>query len=321
MRFNKERFWKIVDLMLDPVLAFISIFFVIGVLQDYFSEKTDFAIEEVPIQEHPTISLTFGHPYSKYKFFFNLSEIDIYYYKVTKDNVRFSGPLKEGDNYLDDSEVIHLRKSFYSYSISVKSNTSTLNHVGFERRFVKVVFPPESMFKVDFWYLWSLHVFMTNADDSYMIDVNNYRRLADLGEPYMAIIRPFMYDMLYVKPKMTKLLKEKTGCSEEPFFELFQHEFVTNVKKICGADACRPTELPDNPIRKCETLEEYTCAFKAMSEGLEESAFLRTVPCSNIEYYGGQKGQMELANLVIQVCRFLFYRVITFFQAPYKTGA
>ena len=49
MRFNKERFWKIVDWMLDPVLAFISIFFVIGVLQDYFSEKTDFAIEEVPI--------------------------------------------------------------------------------------------------------------------------------------------------------------------------------------------------------------------------------------------------------------------------------
>ena len=51
----------------------------------------------------------------------------------------------------------------------------------------------------------------------------------------------------YLKPKMTKVLTEKTGCREENFFNLFQHEFVENVRRICGEnETCRPTELPSN---------------------------------------------------------------------------
>ena len=110
MRFNKEKFWKILHWMLDPVLAFISIFFVLGVLQDYISEKTDFAVEEVQIEEHPTLTLTFGHPLSLNRFFFSLSEIDIYYYKTSSEGAWYSGPLKLGENYHDGEESIHLRK-------------------------------------------------------------------------------------------------------------------------------------------------------------------------------------------------------------------
>ena len=231
-------------------------------------------------------------------FFFTLSEIDIYYYKITPDNASFAGPLQEGNNYLDGNETIYLRKGKTSYSISVKSDT--FHHDNSDRRFVKVIFRPEFMNTMN-WNWWSMYVYISNADDSYAFDVAYFRRFITGGLPMEAILRPFMYDLFYVKPKITKLLKDKTGCRDEHFFELFQHEFVKNVKEICGAYACRPTELPDNPIRSCETEEEFTCASNVLRESLQKSIFLRTVPCSRIEYNGVQKGQQELLDIVKQV--------------------
>ena len=296
MRFNKERFWKIVDRMQDPVLAFISIFFVIGVLQDYISEKTDFAIEEVPIQEHPTMTLTFGHPLSLNRFFFNLSEIDIFYYKSTNDESRLSVLLKLGDNHLDDKEIIHLRKGELSYSISVKP-TTTFHHDKSERRFVKIVFRPY-FWTANWWTWWSLYVFFNNDDESYGAESFKFYDGALNVHGNKAILRPLTYDLIYLKPTMRKLLKEKNQCRDESFFKLFQHDFVKYVKEICGADACRPTELPDNPIRECLNDKEFTCARKVMTESLEKSEYHKSVRCSRIEYEAVQKGQRSTADLI-----------------------
>ena len=305
MRFSKEKFWKILHWMLDPFLAFISIFFVLGVIQDYLSEKADFAIEEVPIQEYPTLTLTFGHPSSLNRFFFSLSEIDIYYYKASSERIWYSDPLKLGENYLDGEESIHLRKGEMSYSINVKHNTTFRQSVSQTQRvgrFIKIVFRPEFMdIHPNFWDWWSLYVFFTNNDESY--GVENFKFYDGTTKVYSieAILRVMTYDHIYLKPKMRKYLKEKNQCRDEPFFSLFQHEFVTKVKEVCGNDACRPTELPDNPIRKCQTDKEMICARKVMTESLKKSIYRKSGPCSRIEYEATQRGQHLLSNLILQV--------------------
>ena len=118
-------------------------------------------------------------------------------------------------------------------------------------------------------------------------------------------MRPMMYDHITLKPIMRKYLKEKNQCRDEPFFSLFQHEFVTRVKEVCGNDACRPAELPDNPIRKCQTDKEFICAREVMTESLKKSNYRKSGPCSRIEYEVTQRGQWSISNLILQVLSFV----------------
>ena len=116
------------------------------------------------------------------------------------------------------------------------------------------------------------------------------------------ILRPEMYGKVFLKPKMTKVLKEKTGCRDESFYEGFQYEFVDYVRRVCGNEsACTPIELPTNLIRRCETQEESDCADDALKHSIRKSRYQDSIPCTKIEYGGDLVGQMALQGIVIYV--------------------
>ena len=54
------------------VLSLVSIWFAYGVLDNFFTGKTSFALHEEPVTDHPVISIVFTHQ-------INPSEVEIYY--------------------------------------------------------------------------------------------------------------------------------------------------------------------------------------------------------------------------------------------------
>ena len=281
-RISRERFCNTLDWIIVPILGFISIFFVTEVWQNYILEVTNISTEEVPIQEHPSITLSFGHPLSVNRMFFEPDQFTIYYYKVNKTSSSFSFiKLYEGDNEFDE-EIIHLKRmqSVYSISAIPKNGETFIDNTKDESRLIKLKFPSEWIHDVPFWRN-SLYVYLSTEDDSY--GVERYKFID--GKPLEFIVRPQTYGGVDLRPKMTKVLKEKSGCREESFYKLFQYEFVEEAKILCGeVNACRPTELPNNPIRRCNTTDEYICARKAMGISLRNSKHHKTAPCTKIEY-------------------------------------
>ena len=162
-----NKFWEGLDWSLIPILGFISIFFVTGVLEDYVSETANFTNEEIAIQEHPTITLAFGTPKTSNWRLYDKDQFEIYYYVGENGNFTVV-QLKEGDNELGD-EIIHLRVMRHVYSITVKTGPN-YEHKPKQRRFIKVMFhgdvPLQEFFK------WSLNVYVTSEANSYGVENN-----------------------------------------------------------------------------------------------------------------------------------------------------
>ena len=104
----------------------VSLFFVTGVWDDYISEATGIAIDEVPIKGHPTVSIRFGHPYPKddSRPVFKLGhDFDLHYYRTNlMDGKIYHEKLGLGDADLGNGEIVHLREMRNAYSVMLKTN-------------------------------------------------------------------------------------------------------------------------------------------------------------------------------------------------------
>ena len=180
--------------------------------------------------------------------------------------------------------------SAYSIRVIPKNGGAFIDNTKDESRLIKLKFP--SIWNNAFWFkYWSLYVYFTSEDNSY--GVERYKFID--GKPLDLILRPNTYGSITLRPKMTKVLKEKSGCREESFYKLFQYEFVEEAKKLCGeVNACRPIELPNNPIRRCNTTDEYICAHRVMGISVRNSKYRKTAPCTKIEYEGIPEGLYDL---------------------------
>lgn len=314
-----NKFWEGLDWSLIPILGFLSIFFVTGVLEDYVSETANVTNEEVAIQEQPTITLAFGKPGGTLKRF-NKDDFDIYYYLGENGNFTVV-QLKEGDNELGD-EIIHLRRMRRVYSIAVKTGPN-YEHKPKQRRFIKVMFrgnidPNRLLY-------WSLNVYVTSEANSYGVENNAFFD----GKPFItkmklkallvstqtnqqtkqqtAVVqmKEQTYGRIFIKPKMLKLLKQKSGCRDKSFYEEFQYEFVDLVEKACN-NYCIPTHFPNNPIRRCEPYsEEDDCAYRLFHQVLWKSKYRDSAPCTKIEYEGTSQGQYPLEDIRKQVSTYI----------------
>ena len=69
---SKNKLLNSLEWGLYLVLSLVSIWFASGVLDNFFTGKTSFALHEEPVTNHPVISIVFNHE-------INPSVIDIYY--------------------------------------------------------------------------------------------------------------------------------------------------------------------------------------------------------------------------------------------------
>ena len=69
---SKNKLLNSLEWGLYLVLSLVSIWFAYGVLDNFFTGKTSFALHEEPVTDHPVISIVFTHQISP-------SEVEIYY--------------------------------------------------------------------------------------------------------------------------------------------------------------------------------------------------------------------------------------------------
>ena len=83
-------------------LSLIAIWFAYGVLDNFFSGKTSFALHEEPVIDHPVISIIFNHQIP------NISEVEIYYIPNSgfSDKKPDYNKLEIGENSIQNQTVI-----------------------------------------------------------------------------------------------------------------------------------------------------------------------------------------------------------------------
>ena len=90
-----------------------------------------------------------------------------------------------------------------------------------------------------------------------------------------------------LKPKMTRHIKEKSGCRDESFWNVIEPAFVANVTANCGIEgACTPNGLPNSTLRFCKGFAEYHCAMVEFKKVIRNFRTSDTIPCIKMDYIG-----------------------------------
>ena len=136
------------------------------------------------------------------------------------------------------------------------------------------------------------------------------------GKGFMAKCRRLDYfddchTLAYLKPKMTKYIKDKSGCRDNSIWEIIGPEFSTSVKEACGDRGCTPNALPNKTLGYCKNWKDYDCSMAQLSKTLVKHA--KTVPCEKLEY----SGQYITQLLSSEASSNRLFIVMFSFKSPY----
>ena len=291
MKFNKgalkKYIWEFIDWMMFFVFTILTYVFVIDIWQDYANDRSAMSHDTRPIPELPTVALCFGHPLGDLwnRPMYNLhSDINITYHKIKSPNKNAdiqSIILKEGRNNPTGfgDEVIEMEKWNNCYSISVVSGTN-YEHEESVMRLLKMEY--NNNFEFMKLYPEPIFFFLTSKKNSYGAE----RRLFEDGKVEIFKVPVEFYGSVVLSPKVTKVLKEKSGCRNESFWELFEPDFVREVVEKCGDNTCSPIRLPSKSLRACENEAEWNCANIEFRKKFRKMTDVVSAPCTKIEFLG-----------------------------------
>ena len=94
-----------------------------------------------------------------------------------------------------------------------------------------------------------------------------------------------------IKPKLRKILKEKTGCSDESYWEQFQPDYIAQVKEKCPT-TCTSRGIPYASLEICQTLSDWKCSEELFKKSLRKFDF--TSPCTTIGYRGNLQIMVDI---------------------------
>lgn len=186
-------------------------------------------------------------------------------------------------------EVISLRKFKSAYKIT--SSHPEYEHKNSQERVIQVVFSPEIEkeklpAKVTFHF--------SSEENSYGVESQKYHD----GEVFVteiergtksAPLEPFAH--VIIKPKLKKILQEKTGCSDESYWEQFQPGYIAKVKDKCPSP-CVSRGMPDKSFEVCQTFSDWTCSEEEFKKSLK--GFDHIVPCTTIGYHGNLQAMASI---------------------------
>ena len=178
--------------------------------------------------------------------------------------------MKEKNNTIPElnGEIISLRKFKSAYKIT--SSNPNYEHKNSQERVVQVVFSPEIEQeklppKVTFHF--------SSEENSYGVESQRYHDggvfVTEIERgTKSAPLEPFAH--VIIKPKLKRILQEKTGCSDESYWEQFQLDYIAQVKENCPVP-CASRGMPDTSVEVCQTLSEWTCSEKEFKRSLQIS--------------------------------------------------
>ena len=191
-------------------------------------------------------------------------------------------------------EVISLRKFKSAYKIT--SSNPNYEHKNYQERLIQVVFNP-SIPKEKLPTRVKFH--FSSEENSYGVES---KRFYD-GEVFEAEIKRGIslgsfvltdtFAHVIVKPKLRRVLREKTGCSDKSYWEQFQPDYIAQVKEKCPS-TCVSRGIPDASLEICQTLSDWKCSEELFKKNLRKFDF--TAPCTTIGYRGNLQVMVDIAD-------------------------
>ena len=187
-------------------------------------------------------------------------------------------------------EVISLRKFKSAYKIT--ASHPEYEHKNSQERVVQVVFSPEIEkeklpAKVTFHF--------SSEENSYGVESKRYYDgevfVTEMKRGTESHIEPFAH--VIIKPKLKKVLQEKTGCSDASYWEQLQPGYIAQVEEKCPVP-CASRGMPDTSVEVCQTLSDWTCSEEKFKKSLKE--FDPIVPCTTIGYRGNLQAMLPIQN-------------------------
>ena len=290
MKINRSKTLKILYWIIVPILASLSYFFVTEAWNNYSFGKTNMSFEEVAIKELPAVTMCIGKPTSTPddRLFFSMFFVEIHYYKDERYHAQpLSIKLEEGENHVGD-EIVTLRKMIWCYTITTTSLSGDLDI--YAKRFIRLMFPPLPQGAMNPLEYVTLHVYFTSEQNSYAIDNGNY--LTEGKGHVLQIRRQYgrdYYGLAELKVEMTKVIKEKSGCRDESFWNIIDPNFTNLALENCASLACAPNGLPNATLSLCDNYEGFVCSLAEFKKAVQTDKNMNTAPCIKIDYSGANR--------------------------------
>ena len=216
-------------------------------------------------------------------------DAEVYYYTLDGKNGEIddykSIHLEEGSNSFGN-ETITLQKMQHCYAIKSESN-GQYQHEDMQIRYIKVVVPTKARAA-----LMTIKAYFTTEENSFAPEFGLHlsEEIVDL-KLRLSDVNIELWGFVELGGKLTKYIKEKSGCREESSWKLIQPSFVSSVNEKCGTGACVPKGFPfsNMDLRTCDNFNEYDCPSRVLKKLLKTDQNANTVPCTKLEYHGSKK--------------------------------
>ena len=276
------KYFKITEWILYLGLCILSAYFMEGVLDKYFSEKTSFTQSEEPIEDAPVITICFTESEYEYgsdfilEYGFHIGEV--FHSIILKAGESLT--LLEKDVYLEKLTTLNFGNC---YKISSKSPPITKIFAQISLHFNEAVMSTDLQFK--------LKVFITSEKNSYGVAANAWLN----GRIVKMDIEKEISKTVDLKPEKYDYLTSR-NCSHESFYECFSRLYQEKLK-LYSMIECSPITLPRLPMCKLNELNHKE--FVALSwEVLKEIQENTKCPklCSTLGYYGEITSEPNIWN-------------------------
>ena len=245
------------------------------------------SFKEVAIKELPAVTMCIGKPTSTpdNRLFFSMFFVEIHYYKQERYHAQpLSIKLEEGENHVGD-EIVTLRKMIWCYTITTTSISGEVDVLS--KRYIRLMFLPGEQGGMNPFEFFTLYMYFTTEQNSYAIDNGNY--LTEGKGHLIRMRRKYGLDYfgsVELKVEMTKVIKEKSGCRDESFWNIIDPKFTKLAQENCGILACVPNGLPNATLELCDNLEGFVCSLDEFKKAVRMDRNMNTAPCNKIDYSG-----------------------------------
>ena len=270
-------------------LCGLSVYFMYGVLDKFFSGKTSFSQSEESINELPTIMICFIKPnLSTPEYEYGL-DFKIQYLIYEKNDISMHQAhsifLKEGENSAPFGEILWLEKIITINDGNCYKLTSMLTNKYMMKTytFIELYFN-DSITKEDFPI--SAEIFVTSEKNSYGVVLYEWKN----GEIIHESIYKNMSKGINLKPVQYNYLTKNFKCSHESYYECMNRLLAASLNG--SSSQCSLFSLPSLPVCKINKTNEAEEEFLNSLRKNTDHCSIKL--CETLEYIGTQIFYYEL---------------------------
>ena len=282
---KQVKYFQIIEWILYFCLCGLSVIFMYGVLDKFFSGKTSFSQSEESIKELPTIMICFSKP--------NLSQSEYEYrsdfkieYRLNDRNWRPETTfLKEGTNKLF-GEILWLQKVATQFQGYCYNLTSVLTNKYMMKQLTEImIYFNESIIEENL--PTNLKIYITSEKNSYGISFSDWKN----GKVMKASVAPNMFKGINLTPEQHNYMTMNSRCSNDPYYECLARLIFMNLK----GSKCSPFSLPSLPVCK-ENDNIWESEFFYVLQNVSDQC--TTKLCTILEYSGEETFYEAIPDLV-----------------------